>query len=367
MRHQHRVSRLLRRQVSSRILLTGILLISLPLTAAAAESGVRDGGGLFNLDAVTQANRLAAEIKESSGRDVVVETFGTIPQNLRQRFEGGNRDTFYRDWALDRARSLGVNGIYIQIVGDPGHLEIAVGQRTGQRDFTSADRDRVRDTMLSSLRQRDFDTALLTGLQQIRSALARNQAGSGTLGGGAAGGGGAAVPPVGQTTPRGTPGPVETARKPFSGSFLCMALGVGAVVLLVMAFRKLKRGLTPAARQSGAGMGGLGSLPGFGGQSGGYGGQSGYGKTGGGLGRGVMGGLLGGLLGNWVQKRMGGGRQNDPGERGGSGGRSDIYGGGGVGGGSTSGGDFGPPSGGGTSGGDFGNFGDEDDRSGGDF
>lgn len=360
-------SRVPRRHVSSPIFLAGLLLISLPLTAAAADPGVRDGGGLFSLEVVTQANRIAAEIKQTTGREVVVETFDTIPQNLRQRFASGDRDAFYREWSLERARSLGINGIYIQIVADPGHLEIAVGQQTGQRDFTGADRDRVRDTMLAALRQRDFDTALLSGLQQLRSAMARNQAGAGTGGGvpGGDSGGGAAVPPVGQTAPRGTP--VETARKPFGGAFWCMALGVGAIVLLVMAFRKIKRGLTPAARQAGAGLGGFGSLPGLGGQTG-YGRQSGSGQSGGGFGRGIMGGLLGGVLGNWVQKRMGGGRQEDPGERGGTGGRSDIYGGGGAGGGSTSGGDFGPPSGGGgTSGGDFGNFRDDDDRSGGDF
>jgi hypothetical protein len=283
--------------------------------------------------------------------------------------ENKGKERFYADWAEDVRRQFGVEGITILLVKDPGHLQIAVGDRTQRGTFSLDSRDELTKKMLAGLKQHDFDGALLNGLGFINDRIkSRTAAGtnSNTIGN-------TGNVPTGQPY---TP-PVQVNSGGGSwGGLVCLGIGFILIVAIIIGVVSRNRGYN-------AGYGGP-PPPGYGG---GYYGGGGYGG-GGGFGRGLLGGLLGGALGAWGYERFNQGGQSsnyipppqggttdsfgdtsssstggDFGSSsssssdfggGGGGGGSDFGGGGGggdFGGGGGGGGDF--SSGGGSSGGDF--------------
>jgi uncharacterized membrane protein YgcG len=67
-----------------------------------------------------------------------------------------------------RAKSAGVKGAIVLITRDPSYLQVDVGERTRQHAFTPADRDRLRDTMLTAFKQKRYDEGLLQGIDVFR-------------------------------------------------------------------------------------------------------------------------------------------------------------------------------------------------------
>jgi hypothetical protein len=244
-----------------------------------------------------------------------------------------------------------VNGVYIQIVRQPGHLEATIDRTTKQRAFTNADNQRLTDLMLAQFRQKDYDAALLEGLRFIRDRMATNL-------GRSAGGTGSidSTSPLpgprspGEPPPARAPGPQAPRSSPIPstgacgmgiGTWFCLGAAVLIVVMMVRAARRLRSGLGP---------GPTGGAPPYGG---GYGG--GFGGGGGGFGRGILGGLLGGMLGSWIGGRAWG---QQPGQD------DSTAGGGGP---EAGGGFFDDSSGPSSAGGDFGDSSGDDFGGGSDF
>jgi hypothetical protein len=308
----------------------GLLLAGTP--ARAASPGVRDGGGFFKPETVDEANRLVQEVKQLFDKDVVVETFGDVPVDRAKQWDPNNKGAFYHDWARDRFRELGVNGLYIQVTRKPTtHLQIEVGDQTGRRAFTADDRDRLKGIMLAHFQKKEFDAGLLDGVRFVRKELAASHA---------------QAPRQQSTAPQ-----AAERRGGFNwGGLLCVGLMVvGGIWLLFGLIRAFTGG-------------------GGGGPGGGYGG-GGFG--GGGFLPGLMGGLFGAMAGHYIYDNFfgGGGSHAYGGEPGpsadaGTGPDTDSYG---------TGGDFGGDAGGGSDfdagGGDFGggDFGGGDFGGGGDF
>jgi uncharacterized membrane protein YgcG len=132
-----------------------LLLALLPATLAlAAPAEVVDQAGFFSPDAVARANQQLAEIRREFGRDLRIETYPSIPQELRGQFDPNHKPEFFTQWAYQRAKSAGVNGALVLITRDPSYLQVVVGESTRQKAFTPADRDRLRDTMLSAFKEK---------------------------------------------------------------------------------------------------------------------------------------------------------------------------------------------------------------------
>jgi uncharacterized protein len=341
------------------LLLAPLLLLTAAAPARAASNGIRDDAHFFSAGAVSQAQQTIDQIERRHGKDVLVETLATVPDDQKAQLEqAGNdqraRESFFSQWANSRARSQGVNGIYLLISKDPAHLEIAVGNKTQQRLFTQSDRNVVRNQLLIAFRQKNFDQGLTEAMQNISQRMDSNApaAGSGTAN--------QAYPPPTYNRP-------SIPRQQRSWGFG----GIACIIVAVVLFIVLIRGIF--GRSGGTYYGGgypqggnQGGYP----QQGGYyppQGGFGYGGGGGGFGRGFLGGLLGGAIGGYAADRwMHSGQQPGgyapPADSGGGGG---DFGGGGGGADTSfdsSGGDFG----GGGGGGDWGGGGG-DSGGGGDF
>ena len=96
--------------------------------AVAPQPAIRDDAQFFQPQVREQAAEFIREIHQRTGKEVVIETFPVIPPNLQAKFNSMDKSWFYHDWGAGRGRELGLNGIYILVVRQPGHLEITLGR-----------------------------------------------------------------------------------------------------------------------------------------------------------------------------------------------------------------------------------------------
>jgi uncharacterized membrane protein YgcG len=282
-----------------------------------AAGGVQDNAKLFTSATVSSANDLIRQIRTSDHRDVLVVTFPSIPDDRQAELTSKGKQRFYAEWAEDLGKEKGISGVVILIVKNPGHLEIAVGNKTRQGIFTIEDRDELDHRMLARLKEHKYDDAVLEGLQFIKTTMDRHPAK------------GAVAPPTNTpyTPPTSTPPVVHQSTGSGVGGLICLGVGILVVVVLIISVVNRNRsygGGYGAPPPGGYPPGYSGPYPQGGGYGGGGYGGGGYGGGGGGFGRGLLGGLLGGALGAWGYEKFNQGGQStnyipqQPGTTGGS-------------------------------------------------
>jgi uncharacterized membrane protein YgcG len=157
-------------------------LATLVLLAGArfASADVQDNAGFFSEDAVRQANFDLKDIKQKYGKDLLVETHPTLPAEVQSQINAQNKDKVFADWAQQRGRDAKLDGVIVLITRETSHLQIGVGNKTQQKAFSLKDRDRLRDQMLTSFKQKQYDQGLLNAVGSYRQTLANNLGGSGS-------------------------------------------------------------------------------------------------------------------------------------------------------------------------------------------
>src|SRR5262245_34211378 len=144
------------RRVLTATLLLGLLSLGGRAQAAIAE--VRDEAHFFSADAVAQANEIIKEIKQRYKKDLLIETVGHVPDNKRDEANSSDakvKGHFFANWAIERARMEGVNGIYVLITREPGHVEVAVGNQT-HAVFSNEERHRLSQLLLTHFRREEY-------------------------------------------------------------------------------------------------------------------------------------------------------------------------------------------------------------------
>ena len=272
--------------------------------SAALTAEIRDEAGFFSPEAIQRANAEIKEIKREFKRDLLIETYRGIPADKQEEFKKIDRNDrkarnqFFENWALSRAKAVDVNGIYIQICKDPGHIQVDVGNQTQKKDFTLKNRDQLRELLVRRFQEASklkdeaekkkvYDKALLEAVSFVHRTMSEN------LGKASAAPGRLPV----ATAPAANPPAAAPANQKSEGSsnmgvlgWVCVALFallvIWVVVALVRAFTGAGRGYSGGP--AGAGPGG----PGYG-----YGGGGG---GGGGFMTSLLGGLFGAAAGSWL-------------------------------------------------------------------
>jgi uncharacterized protein len=357
-----------------------VLATAMTARSLAVVPEVKDGAGFFTPGALTKANAQITEIQKKYRKDLLIETFPSVPADKAEAFgklDKSGRNRFFQDWAIQRAKGERVEGIYILISKQPGHVQVEVGKNEQKKAFrVPEDSDRLSKILLQNFQKKDYDSGLLEAVQFVEQKLGENL-------------GVAARPasePLSNIIDHGI-NKVAPAAQGASGMSWIVILIV--IVIGFWILRALFRGIFHMLGGGGPRQYGPGPGAGYGGPGAGYGGP-GYGGGGGGGGfmSGMLGGLFGAAAGNWLYDSFGrgggmgggfgggGGERSYGGDRGpapsdadqdysGSGG---DFGGGSQDDGGGSGGDFGGgDSGGDSGGGDFGGGGGDFGGGGGDF
>ena len=236
-------------------------LILATARAHAEGGGIQDEGAFFSDVAKANATATIQDISSRLHKDILVRTYAEVPQavraNLDVRTKSGSNQAF-AEWAEEIARSQKVNGVLILLVKQPSRLQVVVGTETARQAFTLTDRETLVRTMLGKLRAKNYDDALIEGVNFIGTTMTSHRSGT-------------AAPPS----------PLPEVAQPSGISWLPT---IGIVLLIVLGFN-LIRGLF----RSGTGGGGapLGQP---------YGG----GPGGGGFFQNVLGSMFGAAAGLWM-------------------------------------------------------------------
>jgi uncharacterized membrane protein YgcG len=156
--------------------LVGILLSAAYATEAAGQE-IKDTAGLFSSAAIQSAQKEIASIREQYARNLLIETYSTIPTGrgtLPEHTDAEARARFFAGWAAERMRQFDCQDIFVLICKDPLHVEVSVGQEMAARSFPAASRDGLRDALAIALQKKDYDLALREGVQFVHQKLESN-------------------------------------------------------------------------------------------------------------------------------------------------------------------------------------------------
>ena len=244
--------------------------------AAAGTGGVRDSGDFFSEAAIKEATRKISAIETQFKKDLVVETFPDIPEEIQRGVDLSDKralNKMFEQWTVKEAKQSRVNGIYILISKEPAHLQIVVGNDTQNKALTSKDREKLSGIMLSKLRAKKNDEALLECVQFVSTTMAGHVQPSTRVNN-------VAAPPA--VSPRA----LQSERASPWGWIITAVLGIGAVWLIVGVLRSfMGRGAT----------GGQGMMPSAGG---------------GGMFGSLLGGMFGAAAGMWLYDQFSGSHSN---------------------------------------------------------
>ena len=319
----------------NRLLLVAAFLVAVASGISGAGAQVHDNAGLFSPEAVADANRLMSELRDKHRHEFLVETYKSVPADLQSKLEQRGKEKFFGDWAEHVRSTNNVSGVVMLICMDPKHVETVVGNETRKSLFTMPDRQEMQTQVVSALKEKEYDKALTDSAKFVTAKFeCHDPHDTGATGSTTPpppaytptnGGGSGSSTPGGYTHSSGTPGLDCGAGG--MGGFICLAIGVVLVIVLLRAvFHHTAGG--PGGSWGGFGGGGQnyggGGGPGYGPppMQGGY--NPGYGyppaQCGGGFGSGFLGGLLGGAVGGYAEDRFmhpGGGSSSQQPQQGG--------------------------------------------------
>jgi hypothetical protein len=152
----------------------GAWLVPAGPARAVFPPAIKDDGKFFKPETLEKANKKIREIYEKYKKDVVVETITSLSADQETKLKEEGREKFFAKLALDRARALGVNGIYIILSKKPTHLQVHMDPGTQKRAFTTANRRTLIDKIVALFKEEKFDDGLLAGLDFIDSTLKAN-------------------------------------------------------------------------------------------------------------------------------------------------------------------------------------------------
>jgi hypothetical protein len=115
-----------------------------------------------------------AQVRQTYGCDLVVETVGSLPKTDRRWFRflyAREVNRFLADWARDRARDEGVDGVYVVACKEPRSVIVVVYPAAQEQNFTPSDCNQLRRQFAYHLAKEGPDRALLDGVSEARALL----------------------------------------------------------------------------------------------------------------------------------------------------------------------------------------------------
>lgn len=142
--------------------------------SAVYPPALKDEGKFFSKEGVETANKKIRAIYEKYKKDVIVETITALTPEQEKKFKEDGEAKFFAKLTNDRAKELGLSGVYILMCKKPGYLRMHMDPETQKKLFTASNRAATRTKILELFKEGEFDTGLLNGLKEIESILEAN-------------------------------------------------------------------------------------------------------------------------------------------------------------------------------------------------
>jgi uncharacterized membrane protein YgcG len=150
------------------------LALILVSRAAAVAPVIRDDAKFFSPEVVKKANEDIREIYRKYDRDVLVESFMTVPDQHKDKVKAMSseeRSKFFQSWGEERTKATAAKGVYILVCKEPAHVRVVV--TPGARAvFDRAAQEQLSKALLNNFREKQFDGGLTAAIKFIREKLA---------------------------------------------------------------------------------------------------------------------------------------------------------------------------------------------------
>ena len=156
---------------------TVALLALLALTAPAVAiypPALDDKGKFFTKEGLESANKKIRAIYEKYKKDVVIETIPMLTPEQEKKSKEDGTDKFFAKLTSDRAKEIGLNGVYILMCKKPSYLRIHMDPETQKKMFTASNRKTTFGKIVARFKEDEFDAGLLDGLKEIEALLEAN-------------------------------------------------------------------------------------------------------------------------------------------------------------------------------------------------
>jgi uncharacterized membrane protein YgcG len=141
--------------------------------AAAVAPEIKDEAKYFSPEAVKKANETIREIYKKYGKDLLIETFASVPADQAEKVKDmttAEKNTFFRKWAVQRAQQSVVQGIYILVCKDPRNLQILISKKT-ESVFDSKAFKKLKENLFTDFGNKKFDEGLLAAVKLVKDTL----------------------------------------------------------------------------------------------------------------------------------------------------------------------------------------------------
>jgi hypothetical protein len=138
--------------------------------------GVQDHAGMFHADAVIKAREAIQRFRSEYHRDLFIETFDQVPAADRKRvnsFWSRQRERYFADWAATRAKTIGIDGVYVLICEHPKQVVVLVYPNTPEQEFTEENAQELRKRLERGL-PKSPDDALSDAVAFVRNTVKDN-------------------------------------------------------------------------------------------------------------------------------------------------------------------------------------------------
>jgi uncharacterized membrane protein YgcG len=148
--------------------------LTLVSPAAAVAPEIRDDAKFFSPDVVKKLNEDIREIYRKYDRDVVVETFLSVPDHAKDKVKAMSaeeRSKYFQSWGEERAKARVVKGVYISVCKEPSHVHVVVTP-AARTVFDRAAQEQLSRLLINNFREKQFDEGLTAAVKYIREKLA---------------------------------------------------------------------------------------------------------------------------------------------------------------------------------------------------
>lgn len=131
---------------------------------------LRDDANFFGADAAQKANKELRELSKKVGKDIVVETFPSVPGEQKEKVAAMSkeeRNAFFQKWAHDRMQAEKINGVYILICKQPSNLQVRASESV-QGKFNNEAVNELVKQLLKDFGEKKYDEGLENAIKYIR-------------------------------------------------------------------------------------------------------------------------------------------------------------------------------------------------------
>jgi S1-C subfamily serine protease len=135
---------------------------------------IHDEAKFFSPEAVQKSNQEIALIAHRYGRDLLIETYPSVPADDADRvkaMDAKERLDYFRDWAHKRTRTERLNGVMILICRSPSTLYVNVSEKA-HGVVTRDEEEALHAALLTAFKEKKYDDGLIEAVRLVREAFA---------------------------------------------------------------------------------------------------------------------------------------------------------------------------------------------------